>query len=126
MSEHEDKLKLTYGQSLIDQIVQAVIGVCRPVVTEAERKRLARARPMLETYMAKLEGRWVRPPRPPRKNADIPSFKGFSIRHQCSGRYMVLCTMGPKKGYSWGTVDTLEEAEALGFATLERLKEDAT
>ena len=122
MSEHADKIKTSYGQLLIDQMVQAVIGVCRSVTTKEERKRLAMARTTLENYMAKIEGRWVRP-RPPRKSADIPSFKGFSIRHQCSGRYMVLCTMGPKKGYSWGTVDTLEEAEELGLATLQRLKE---
>ena len=123
MSEHADKIKTSYGQSLIDQMVQAVIGVCRPVTTEAERKRLARARPMLENYMARLEGRWVRPPRPPRKSADIPSHKGFSIRQQVSGRYMVLGTTGKMQGRSFGTVDTLKEAEALGFATLKRLKE---
>ena len=126
MSEHEDKLRFSYGQSLIDQIVQAVIGVCRSVTTKGERKRLAMSRATLENYMAKLEGRFVGPPRPPRKSADIPSHKGFSIRQQCSGRYMVLgTTRGKMKGLSFGTVDTLKEAEDLGFATLKRLKGDA-
>ena len=125
MSEHADKIKLSYGQLLIDQMVQAVIGVCRSVTTKAERRRLALSRTTLENYMSKLEGRWVRPPRPPRKSASIPSHKGFSIRQQCSGRYMVLGTTGKMQGRSFGTVDTLKEAEALGFATLERLKGDA-
>ena len=119
MSEHADKIKTSYGQSLIDQVVQAVIGVCRPVVTEAERKRLARARPMLENYMAKLEGRWVRP----RPKLESRSFKGFTIREQSSGRHMVIGTRGKMKGLSFGTVDTPEEAEVLGHATLQRLKE---
>ena len=125
MSEHEDKLRPTYGQSLIDQMVQAVIGVCRRDTTKKERTKMALSRTTLENYMARLEGRWVRPPRPPRKSADIPSFKGFSIRHQCSGRYMVLGTRGEMKGLSFGTVDTLKEAETLGLVTLQRLKGDA-
>ena len=122
MSEHADKIKTSYGQLLIDQMVQAAIGACRIDTTKKERTRLARVRTTLENYMAKLEGRWVRPPRPPRKSADIPSFKGFSIRHQCSGRYMVLGTRGEMKGLSFGTVDTLKEAETLGLVTLQRLK----
>ena len=125
MSEHEDKLRFSYGQSLIDQIVQAVIGVCRSDTTKKECKRLATSRATLENYMAKLEGRFVGPPRPPRKSASIPSHKGFSIRQQCSGRYMVLGTTGKMQGRSFGTVDTLKDAEELGFATLQRLKGDA-
>ena len=121
MSEHEDKLRPTYGQSLIDQMVQAVIGVCRRDTTKKERTKCALSRTTLENYMAKLEGHWVEP-KPPRMSDDIPRHKGFSIRHQCSGRYMVLGTTGKMQGRSFGTVDTLKEAETLGFATLQRLK----
>ena len=119
MSEHADKIKTSYGQLLIDQMVQAVIGVCRSVTTKEEHKRLAMARTTLENYMAKIEGRWVRP----RPKLESRSFKGFTIREQSSGRHMVIGTRGKMKGLSFGTVDTLEEAEALGFATLQRLKE---
>ena len=118
MSEHADKIKTSYGQLLIDQMVQAVIGVCRSVTTKEERKRLAMARTTLENYMAKIEGRWVRP----RPKLESRSFKGFTIREQSSGRHMVIGTRGKMKGLSFGTVDTPEEAEALGHATLKRLK----
>ena len=112
--------ELTRGESLIDACHQALIKVCRPGNTKAQRVQHAKSRKALVNYMKKLERECGRS-QPVKTDRITYSGKGFTVRRLPSGRYSVQgVNQVIGNGKHIGTVDTPEEAQALGLAMMKQ------